>query len=401
MLMNGRYGALDLRSGESSEGDVPEDSCRDAQSYLSFVRSMAEERSDDAVAVASGLLTCSLLPASCMGFVVSSEGDPEGKGICPLTGYIGTELKLSGFDFVVISGKAEQPGYVWIRDGIVEFVPSPFLSGMDSWGRTDRIRADQGDRKIQVISIGPWGDAAMPSSQLIANYWGGEDKMGFAAAFGRKSLSAVAVRGMGELELADPDEHFDRSIELRGKHMSALGSSNGLSSYCEEAGAQGFSELFHRKVSCYGCPYPCRSYFKVYEDPSVMELKNPEPGYLAYDVSGFRAFASLGMSHKDVIISLISCARNGAEPASVARAVDAEGKPASLDSVNAVLSAKSAEESPRSDGGWISDALADASDYLACLTLGLCPRYWSKAGFDADAISYAAEPAVGQAMKIR
>ncbi len=330
-MMNGRYGAIDLSSGEASEGEVPDDCRRDPSSYVSYIGSVVEERGGDGIAIASGLLTCSLLPASCMGFVLSPRDGTAQERMCPLTGYFGAELKLSGFDFVALSGRAEQPGYVWVRDGIIEFVASPELTGTDSWGRTDKIRADQGDRRIQVVSVGPWGDARLPTSQLVTNYWGGEDKMGCAAEFGGKSLVAVAVRGMGELELSDPEDHFARSMELRQRHLSALRDNHGLSSFTDKAAGEGFTELFHRKVACYGCPYPCRSYYKVFEHPSTMALGNNEPGYLVYDVRGLESMLSLGMRPRDVVVSLMSCARHGAEPMAVARAVEREGSPLSAE----------------------------------------------------------------------
>lgn len=400
-LMNGRYGVIDLASGESSDHEVPDDSFGSPSSYLSFIESAAQRQGGDPLTISSGLLTCSFVPAACAGFVLSPRAGAVESRLCPLTGYIGTELKLSGFDFVILSGKADEPGYVWIRDGIIEFVPSADIAAVDSWERTDAIRKDQGDRKIQVISTGPWGDACMPSSQLVMNYWGGEDRIGCAADFGAKSLSALALRGMGELEVDDADEHFARSMKLRSDHLTALGESSGLSSFTDKASGDDFGKLFHRKVACYGCPFPCRSYYKVFEDASVMALQNDEPGYLVYDIPGFESMLGLGLAPRDVVTSLMMCARSGADPVSVAASAGSSGEPVSAESIKSLLSSRTAVDDHAGPlKGSFGDAFQEASDYVTCLALGLCPRYWARAGLDVEAITLAAEPATGSKMVV-
>lgn len=400
-LMNGRYGVIDLGSGESSEHEAPDDSFNGPSSYLSFVESAAQRHGADSLVIASGLLTCSFVPSACAGFVLSPRAGAMEARLCPLTGYVSTELKLSGFDFIIISGKAEEPGYIWIRDGMMEFVPFAGAAAIDSWKRTDAIRKDQGDRKIQVISTGPWGDAGMASSQLVMNYWGGEDKIGCAADFGSKSLAAVAVRGMGELEVDDADEHFARSMKLRSDHLSVLGESTGLSSFTDKASDENLGKLFHRKIACYGCPFPCRSYYKVFEDASVMTLQSDEPGYLVYDIPGLESQLSMGLAPRDVILSLMLCARSGADPVSVASSAGSGGQAASLEAIKSILSSKGAVEA---NAGPLkrsfADAFQEASDYVTSLALGLCPRYWARTGLDINAIMLAAEPAVGSKMVV-
>ncbi|UCE90974.1 MAG: hypothetical protein JSV90_05990 [Methanobacteriota archaeon] len=401
-FMNGRYGVIDLASGESSEHELSEDAFRGPSSYLSAVGSAAREHAAGGLAVSSGLLTCSLTPAACAGFVLSPREGPAEERMCPLTGYIGTELKLSGFDFIVLAGESKVPGYIWIRDGILELVPSPAIVGSDSWKRTDTIRKDQGDKRIQVISVGPWGDSCLASSQLVMNYWGGEDAIGCAADFGRRSVAAFAVRGMGEIELEEPEEHFSRSLELRESHRAALGESTGLSSFTEKVAGEGFGALFHRKVACYGCPYPCRSYYKVFEDADVMALKIDEPGHLAYDIPAIDELLSIGLTAREVVLSLIACAKAGADPVSVARAVGDGGPQPSVEAIQAALASEKATDARGSavEGGF-TDAFANASDYVVCLALGLCPRYWARVGLNFGAISRVAEPATGSGMELR
>ena len=395
-LSNGRYAVLDLSSGDVQEHELPEMYALNPRGFMAVIDSAVSDAGRAGIALSSGTLTGSLVPASCAGFLRLPSAGSESMRTCPLTGFMGVELKLTGFDFVVITGKADQDGYVWIRDGICEFVPSPGIRELHSWDRTDKIRSDQGDGKIQVIACGPWGDRGLAASQLTMNYWGGEDMIGAAAEFGRMGLSAVAFRGMGELELHDAEGHLSKSSALMRSQLASLGANDGLASFSETAARDDFRKLLHRNVGCYSCPFPCRSYYKVREDPSVMRLDDREPGCLVYDVPSVEMMASLGTSAIETIESLILSARYGAESmASVSALMTREGK-VDIAGLEAMLSSLGPSEpwSGSTKGGF-RESFDDPRDYELCLSLGLCPRYWARAGLDRDSITDVVEPALG------
>ena len=399
-LANGRYGEIDLSSGETQEHNLEEDFARSPTAFLSRIDAAIADAGEDAIAISSGILTGSLVPAAGAGFLRLARDGSEAERMCPLLGFVGVELKLSGFDFIVISGKASEHGYIWIRDGIIEFVSSPDSAALDSWGRTDLIRSQQGDGRIQVIAAGSWAESQPPSSQLIFNYWGGEDKLGCAGEFGSRKLTAVAFRGMGELDLEDSEGHFAASSELYGKQLADLGENRGFASFSSAAEHEGYSELLHRNIACYGCPFPCRSFYKLFEDASVKERGAQEPGYLVYDIASVEYLTSLGLSSRDVVTVLMWCARFGAEPMSVAAAVSAGGAVdiAAIQSALESGGAGSSANSILSHG--FADSFEDVDDYATCLALGLCPRYWAKVGLDLEAIGRVSEPALGAPINI-
>jgi aldehyde:ferredoxin oxidoreductase len=309
----------------------------------------------------------------------------------PLLGFAGVELKLAGFDFIVIKGESPGPGYLWARDGIVEFVPSPALTHMDSWERTDKIRADQGDRRIQVVSAGPCGDSMHGASSVAVSHWLGEDDAFMGAEFGRRKLVGVAFRGMGELEVSDAESHMTASLALRADHASRLGQSAGLASYWDKARDSGFSSLLHRVVACFGCPHPCRSFLKVNEDPKQMALSAKEPGYLHFDMPSLDAASSAGMGPGDITNAFMECAKAGADPSSVIGAGGTD-----LEGVRRILGSGDAPVRARSSAKGSFRAYPTFDD---CIALGLCPRYWTKAGLDLDAVSECVEPALGRALR--
>lgn len=393
-LRNNKVGILDLSSGESSEQPLEEETAWDRLNALFVAEKLAAEYGVDSLILGTGVLTSSFVPASCAGIVRGSPGKDRRPRVMPLLGFAGVELKLTGFDFVVLRGVSETPSYVWVRDGIIELVESDELKGKDSWSRTDKIRTDQGDSKIQVLSNGPWGDSCSHASQLVTDHWGGEDKQGLGADMGGKNLMAIAFRGMGEIELSEPDGHFQDSMVLMAEHMQRLGRNEGLESYADSVARDDFRKLLHRNVACYGCPFPCRSFLKTAEPADEMRLVSNEPGYLHYDIPALEKAFSVGLNAKDATVALMNCARAGAEPVSVLSLAEEQAGGVNLDSVSAVLSNHSGLSESRAIGNF-ERAFSDVGTYRSCLGLGLCPRYWSKIGYDQDAVTPYGEAALG------
>ncbi len=386
-LRNGRIGVVDLSSRESSEQEFSEELAKDDISSVRIAERLASEHGEDSLILGTGLLTSSFVPAACAGILWT------GRGFMPLLGFAGFELKLTGFDFVVVKGHAAVPGYLWIRDGIIEFVESDKIQSLDSWKRTDKIRSDQGDGKIQVLSVGPWGDAGKHAAQVVTDYWGGEDKAGLGSEFGSRNLAAIAFRGMGELELQEPEKHFEDSLLLMRDHIMRLGKNDGLASYWRGAEREDFRKLAHRTVACYGCPFPCRSYLKVFEDPKELRMVEKEPGYLHYDIPALEKCYASGLSASDSTLALMRCARAGAEPASVLDSITSSGQKVSLETIGSALSKPTDIKNLRVMN--FEASFSDMDQYKVCVGLGACPRYWAKIGFNLEGVAAYGQSALG------
>ncbi len=389
-LRNGRAVVFDLGTRKSVEQEMPEVHDWGSLSAIRMADSLIAEHGSDCLVLGTGALTGSFVPASCCGIIRSRRERPKA---VPLLGFAGVELKMSGFDFVVIKGGAETAGYLWLRDGIVELSESEEMRAMNSWARTDKVRADQGDSKIQVITTGLWGDAGHESSQLVTDYWGGEDKVGMAADLARKGILAVAFRGMGELELAEPEGHFEEALLLMREQIDMLGESRGLASYFEAASREDFSRLVHRHVACYGCPFPCRTFLKTAEDPRELRLVSKEPGYLHYDIAALERAFGLGADAKVASEIIAECAKAGAEPVAVVSEMERSGRSPTFDECLSVIRTAGAAAPAKAEN--FERAFKKVEDYETCLGLGLCPRYWSKVGFDLQTIAPFAESAFG------
>ena len=69
-------------------------------------------------------------------------------------GFFGPELKSAGYDVIVIRGRAARPVYLWIHEGEVEIRDASRVWGRDNAQTSDAIKAELGDPKVRIASIG-------------------------------------------------------------------------------------------------------------------------------------------------------------------------------------------------------------------------------------------------------
>jgi aldehyde:ferredoxin oxidoreductase len=124
-----------------------------------------------------------------------------------------TELKRTGFDAVVISGRSETPVYLWITQGKAEIRDADHLWGKDTHQTTDLLIAETGAR-ARVACIGPAGEKRVLFASIMNDKHWAAGRSGVGAVMGSKNLKAVAVKGKGRIPLADPDRFkaFNKQI---------------------------------------------------------------------------------------------------------------------------------------------------------------------------------------------
>lgn len=138
-------------------------------------------------------------------------------------GYNGPELKKAGFDAIVVTGKSEEPVYLWVKDGEAELRDATHLWGKDNYETEDSIKEELGDDEIKIAPIGPAGENLVRYAGLICNYGHGcAGRMGMGAVMGSKNLKAIALRGtMDSPEIANPEKLDELKSELTKKASEA------------------------------------------------------------------------------------------------------------------------------------------------------------------------------------
>ena len=246
-----------------------------------------------------GPLTGTLLSASAF-MTISGKSPLTGiLGDSAAGGFFGAELKLAGYDQVVMTGRCEKPSYLYIADDHVEIRDASHLWGKDIWQTTAAIRKDINDNAVQVAAIGPAGENLVKYATVACNNSRMCGRTGMGCLFGSKHLKAVAVRGRGRLTVADPLGYLDLCRELDQKIMAhpeyekrnALGSTllmkalngfgilptdhfqHGLCEYVDRVSGETLAEKFKVKnKSCFNCNLHCSRYYLA----GAAEAEGPE-----------------------------------------------------------------------------------------------------------------------------
>ena len=137
----------------------------------------------------------------------------NGKGSANVGGHFAAELKYSGFDHVVITGKADTPVYLSIHDGKVNIRPAAHLWGMTTYETEDTLKAEVADTNVRVACIGPAGENLVPGSIILVDRAKAAGGSGVGCVMGDKKLKAIAVRGTGSIRVAD-SEAFIQATDI-------------------------------------------------------------------------------------------------------------------------------------------------------------------------------------------
>jgi len=176
-------------------------------------------------------------------------------------GYFGPELKFTGYDGIVITGKAEHPVYLLIHNEEVQIKDASFVWGKDTFETQEMLKEAFGDKKARIVTIGPAGEKLVRFASII-NEQRAFGRGGHGAVMGAKKLKAMIVRGTKPVKLFDKDTRNYQS-----------GTFEGVSKIDGEA-----REAYIKKhVTCYRCPVACSAITIATEEPYIgIESRAPE-----------------------------------------------------------------------------------------------------------------------------
>jgi aldehyde:ferredoxin oxidoreductase len=141
-------------------------------------------------------------------------------------GFWGVELRKTGFDGVLITGKSKDPVYLSIHDNNVEIIPAKNLWGKETYQTQEAIQAEISVPGTRVACIGPAGEAEIPFALILSDHGRVAGRTGMGAVMGSKNLKAVAVKGTGRVPVINRDQYNNlRSVsnrDLRNDPMSKI-----------------------------------------------------------------------------------------------------------------------------------------------------------------------------------
>lgn len=198
-------------------------------------------------------------------------------------GFFAHELATSGYDGIIIKGKAEDPKYFTLIEGEPKIRDADKLWGLKTAEVEEKLKKKHG--QVRVASIGPAGEKLIMQSCIINDRNRAAGRPGFGAVMGSKKLKAIVVKG-GLTKTFSDDDKFkkvrkqfakqlteDPSMQSLGKYGTASGvkplnelgilpTKNFQEGEFEGAeaisGETMYQEIIKERDSCTGCPVRCK-----------------------------------------------------------------------------------------------------------------------------------------------
>jgi len=163
--------------------------------------------------------------------VVTKGALTNGAVASQANGFFGAFLKFSGYDGIILQGRAKKWVYLYIRDGRVELRDASHLVGKNTYETSDLVKAELGqdERRMSVASIGPAGESLVKFACIFFDKGHTASHNGTGAVMGSKKLKAIAVaRGRARPALKDKEGVSTTANQL---HDSIVNDPRNLQTY--------------------------------------------------------------------------------------------------------------------------------------------------------------------------
>ena len=133
-------------------------------------------------------------------------------------GFLGPELKLAGYDMIVISGRASNPVYIYIDDDNVEIRDAKGLWGLKTSEAEKALKEEVGDWSCQAAVIGPAAENLVRYSGIFHDTRVAA-RAGIGAVLGSKKVKGIVVRGSKDVRVAYPDKFQELVDKLSEEYL--------------------------------------------------------------------------------------------------------------------------------------------------------------------------------------
>jgi aldehyde:ferredoxin oxidoreductase len=296
--MNGYAGTLlrvNLTKGQITKEPTPGDVVRDYLGgrglnafllYTEVPRGADPLGPDNKLFISTGPLSGTMFPgAGKMDFTTKSPLT-GGYASSSLGGILTAELKYAGYDGIIVEGVSDRPVYLFIEDGKVELRDAADLWGKGSLTVEEELKGRLGE-EFQIASIGPAGENLVRYACISHDFGRQAGRGGVGTVMGARRLKAIAVRGTGDIPIADPVEFARISNELFKECKQAEAHQAWtrygtmiITEWCDtngtlptrnfqagafEHGPNIYADVMRRTIvvtdkGCFACPSPCGKY---------------------------------------------------------------------------------------------------------------------------------------------
>jgi len=239
----------------------------------------------------TGPLTGVRLPSTTK-FQLSTKSPETGMYLCSnCGGDFGPQLKMCGYDGLIIEGASKSWTYLLIQDGKVSFGDADPWQGMATDKVQEELKRAIGEKRAGAMSIGPAAEKLVRISciNVDSRAFG---RGGAGAVMASKKLKGIAVKGSGKIPTADSQkiDEIRKAAILNLKESRANHTKFGTPQYIEVINELGcmptrnfqttyfegshkvdahimYDQYLEKNYACYMCPVACGKINVVKEGP--------------------------------------------------------------------------------------------------------------------------------------
>ncbi len=307
----GKVLRIDLSDGSVEESATPEELIRDYLGARGFIihtlytqlRPKTDPLSPDAIFIlATGPLTGIFLPSSGKFQAGGKSPLTGGYGEANCGGHLPVELKMAGYDMLILHGKSPQPCIVVIDDDLVRIEGAG-----DLWGRgsltTEKLLKGRLGEDFQIATIGPAGEKLVKIACISHDFGRQAGRTGLGAILGSKNVKAICVRGSKSIRIHNLEglisvarrmyeqcftnpafelwqNYGTGSVTVWANRIGAFPTRNFKSGYFELftnlSGVHMRKEIVVTNKACFACAMCCGKYSHTVKDEYEAYLEGPE-----------------------------------------------------------------------------------------------------------------------------
>ncbi len=256
-----------------------------------------------------------ILLLSC-GFLTGSSAPAAARlhlnALSPLTGILGSSnigghagawIRSCNIASIVITGKSQNPAYLYIDSEGARLKDASHLWGKDAFKTQDMIKQSQKNKKLKILTIGPGGESNVRFAAIMSGRDHAAGRTGMGSVMGSKNLKAIviakgthkhfpAVTSLQKAAVKAYVSEIKKSSEFNffSKHGGAgyvkwvndfgiMGSRNygsiGVRDIEKIDGRQ-LDKNIVRSSGCFRCPVQCKADLKIEEMDTDKLFTRPE-----------------------------------------------------------------------------------------------------------------------------
>ncbi|MCX7973780.1 MAG: aldehyde ferredoxin oxidoreductase family protein [Candidatus Aminicenantes bacterium] len=162
---------------------------------------------ENALVIATSPLIGTNAPTAGRGHMVFKSPLTGGLGSSNCGGTWAPAFKATGYDVLIIQGKASEPVFLDITEEKVEIKSATDLWGLDVHQTTEILTSQDSPPHSRVLCIGPAGERRIRFASVMSDRNRAYGRGGAGAVWGSKNLKAIRVAGRAKIHIHDKDQY--------------------------------------------------------------------------------------------------------------------------------------------------------------------------------------------------